>query len=311
MKKGVLESANKKKLNKNLKLQMQLWLLLLPGLILTIMFHYIPLYGVTIAFKDVHIGQSLWEGTWVGFKHFERLFSSELFGIILKNTVIVTFVNNFLLWPLPIIFALLVHNSTSNKIRKFSQTTTYLPHLISTVVIINIIGLFVNGETGLINIIREQMGMESIQFLGEEQYFRPIYWISEIWQTLGANAVIYIAALSSVDPQLEEAAMIDGASKLKRMWYIDLPAIKTTIVVMLIMNMGKMLSLGYEKILLMQNDLNLGVSEVLGTYVYKTGLLGGQYSFAAAVNLFQNAIGLVLVIITNRIAKKVADASLY
>lgn len=296
---------------KNLKLQLQLFAFLLPGLLVILIFHYIPMYGVTIAFKDVHIGQSLWDGAWVGLKHFERLFKSELFTIILKNTILVTFVNNFLLWPLPILFALLVHNTTSNKIRKFSQTTTYLPHLISTVVVVNIISLFVNGETGLLNIVRQQFGMESIQFLGEEQYFRPIYWISEVWQTLGANAVIYIAALSSVDTQLEEAAMMDGASKIQRMWHIDIPTIKPTIVVMLIMNMGKMLTLGYEKILLMQNDLNLGVSEILGTYIYKTGLVGGQYSFAAAANLFQNLIGLILVIVTNRIAKKVSDISLY
>ncbi len=300
-----------KKKRKNLKLQLQLFAMLLPGLLLLLIFHYIPMYGVTIAFKDVHIGQSFWEGTWVGLKHFRRLFNSELFGMILKNTVIITFVNNFLLWPLPIIFALLVHNSTSNKIRKFGQTTTYLPHLISMVVIVNIINLFVNGESGLINILLTKIGMERIQFMGEEQYFRPIYWISEIWQTLGSNAVIYIAALSSVDTQLEEAAMIDGASKIQRMWHIDLPAIKPTVVVMLIMNMGKMLSLGYEKILLMQNDLNLGVSEILGTYIYKTGLAGGQYSFATAANLFQNIIGLILIIATNRIAKKVSDISLY
>ena len=300
-----------KKPKKNLKLQMQLYALLLPGLILVLLFHYVPMYGISIAFKDVHIGQSMWEGTFVGLKHFQRLFNSELFGTIIKNTVIITFVNNFLLWPLPIIFALLVHNSTSNKIRKFSQTSTYLPHLISMVVVINIINLFVNGETGLINIVLNQFGMDRVQFLGEQKYFRVIYWISEIWQTLGANAVIYIAALSSVDVQLEEAAMMDGASKLQRMWHIDLPAIRPTVVVMLIMNMGKMLTLGYEKILLMQNDLNLDVSEILGTYIYKTGLAGGQYSFAAAVNLFQNLIGLALVLLTNYIAKKTADISLY
>ncbi len=178
-----------KKPKKNLKLQMQLYALLLPGLILVLLFHYVPMYGISIAFKDVHIGQSMWEGTFVGLKHFQRLFNSELFGTIIKNTVIITFVNNFLLWPLPIIFALLVHNSTSNKIRKFSQTSTYLPHLISMVVVINIINLFVNGETGLINIVLNQFGMDRVQFLGEQKYFRVIYWISEIWQTLGANAV--------------------------------------------------------------------------------------------------------------------------
>lgn len=300
-----------KKLNKNLKLQLQLFALLIPGFLITFIFHYIPMYGITIAFKDVNIGQSIWDGMWVGFKHFERLFNSEIFGIIFKNTLVVTLITNFVLWPLPILFALLVHNCASKVVRKFSQTASYLPYLISMVVVVNIINLFCNGETGLINILRQQFGLENISFLGSEEYFLPIYFISEIWQTMGASAVIYIAALSSVDTQLIEAAMIDGASKVKRIWYIDIPTIMPTIIVLLIMNMGKMLSIGYEKFLLMQNDLNLGVSEVLSTYIYKTGLLGGQYSFSAAVNLFQNVIGIILVIVTNQIAKKATDTSLF
>ena len=291
--------------------QWQLYLLLLPGLLTIIIFHYIPMYGVTIAFKDVHIGQSIWEGTWVGLKHFRRLFTSDLFSTIFKNTIVITFIQNFILWPLPIIFALMVHNCTVKPIRKFGQTATYLPYLVSTVVVVSLISLFCNGETGLINIIRKQLGLESIQLLGTEKYFLPIYFISDQWQNLGSSAVIYIAALSAVDEELIEAATMDGASKLKRIWHIDLPTIRPTIIVLLIMNLGKMLNLGYEKILLMQNDLNLGVSEVIGTYVYKTGLLGGQYSFSTAVNLFNNVIGIILVIITNRIAKKMADISLY
>ena len=311
MKQTDVVGTKPKKHNKNLKMQLQLWALMLPGLLIVLIFKYIPMYGITIAFKDVNIGQSLWDGAWVGLKHFERLFNSELFGTIFKNTIVVTFITNFVLWPLPIIFALLVHNSKSKIARKFSQTATYLPNLISMVVIVNIINLFCNGETGLLNIIRQQFGLDNISFLGSEEYFLPIYFISEIWATLGANAVIYIAALSSVDTQLIEAAMIDGASKVKRMWHIDIPAIMPTVVVLLIMNMGKMLNVGYEKFLLMQNDLNLGVSEVLSTYIYKTGLLGGQYSFSAAVNLFQNVIGIILVIVANRIAKKTADISLF
>ncbi len=300
-----------KGLSKNAKLQLQLLAMLLPAFLIILIFNYIPMYGITIAFKDVNIGQSLWGGTWVGLKHFRRLFNSAMFGTIMRNTIVVTLITHFVLWPLPIILAILIHNSNSKRIRKFSQTATYMPHLLSMVVIVSVINLFCNGESGLLNIIRQQMGLENINFLGKEEYFLPIYFISEVWATIGSSAVIYIAALSNVDSQLIEAAMIDGASKIKRIWYIDLPTIMPTVIVLLIMNMGSMLKVGYEKFILLQNDLNMGVSEVLSTYIYKTGLIGGQYSFSAAVNLFQNAIGLVLVLVANKIAKKAADISLF
>lgn len=301
----------RKKISRNAKMQMQLWTFLLPGFLLIFIFSYIPMYGITIAFKDVNIGQSIFEGTWVGFKHFERLFASPMFGTVLKNTLVVNFFTHFVLWPLPIILALLVHNSTSKVIRKFSQTATYLPHLISMVVIVNIINLFCGGEIGLINVVRDMMGLEKVSFLGKAEYFLPIYLISDVWATLGSSAVIYIAALTSVDTQLIEAATIDGASKIKRIWYIDIPTIMPTIVIMLIMNMGNMLKVGYEKFLLLQNDLNLEVAEVLSSYVYKTGLVGGQYSFSTAVHLFQNVIGIILMIVANQIAKKATDSALF
>ena len=289
----------------------QLYVLLLPGLICLVIFHFIPMYGLTIAFKDLRIGDALWEGRWVGLKHFERLFNSSLFTTILKNTLVITFIQNFLLWPLPIIFALLVHNCSVKGIRKFSQTATYLPHLVSMVVVVSIINLFTNQETGLLNILREKFGLEAIYFQGDPKYFLQSYFISGIWSSMGSEAVIYIAALSAVDPDLIEAATIDGASKIKRIWHIDIPTIIPTIVILLILSMGKMLTLGYEKVLLMQNDLNLGVSEIIGTYVYKSGLQGQQYSFSAAVSLFNNVVGLILVIISNRIAKKVTDTGLF
>ena len=289
----------------------QLYTMLLPALICLIVFHYIPMYGTTIAFKDIRIGQSFWEGTWVGLKHFKRLFSSELFGTIFKNTLVITFIQNFLLWPLPIIFALIVHNCKYKHLRKTVQTVSYLPHLMSIVVVVSIINLFCSLETGLINVILGNLGVDAIYFMGDSKWFLPMYFVSDVWMNLGANAVIYIAALSAVDPQLIEAARIDGASKLKRIWHIDLPTILPTIILLLIMNMGKVLSLGYERILLMQNDLNLGVSEIVGTYVYKIGLQGSQYSFSTAVSLFNNIVGLLLVIISNRIAKKVANISLF
>lgn len=301
----------KKSVFKRLCSQWQLYLMMAPAMLAMIIFHYIPMYGVTIAFKEVNPGQTFFEGAWVGFDNFKRLFNSDLFTIVFRNTLVISLVEHFLLWPLPIIFALLVHNARSNKIRKASQTLSYLPHLLSTVVVVSIIDLMCNHETGIINIILEKFGGEGVFFMGDPNWFRPIYFISGIWTGLGSSAVVYIAALSSVDPQLIEAATIDGANKLQRMWHIDLTTIRPTIIILLIMNMGKLLSVGYEKVLLMQNDLNLPVSEIVGSYVYKTGILGADYGFSTAVSFFNNIIGLILVIVTNAIAKKFSDVSLF
>lgn len=309
--KTIENGIKKKSVFRRILSQWQLYALLAPAMIAMLVFHYIPMYGVTIAFKEVGIGESILGGRWVGFEHFKRLFSSDLFGLIFKNTVVISFVSHFILWPLPIIYALLVHNSTSNKIRKFSQTATYLPHLLSVVVVVTIIELFCNRETGLINIVLERMGYDTIFFQGDAKWFYPMYFISNIWTGLGSGAVIYIAALSAVDVQLIEAATIDGATKLQRMWYIDIPTIAPTMIMLLIMDMGKILSVGYEKVLLMQNDLNLSVTEIIGTYVYKTGLLGADYSFSTAVSLFNNIIGLALVLVANKLAKKFTDTSLF
>ena len=301
----------KKKSKKGFLSQWQLWVMLLPGLICLIVFHYIPMYGVTIAFKDLHIGDSLFGGQWVGFKHFIRLFDSDIFPTILKNTLSITMIKNFLLWPIPIIFALIVHNCRNNAVRKTTQTLSYIPYLMSMVVVVSLLELLCNRETGIINVLLQKLGMDSVYFFGENKYFLPMYLISDVWQTMGSSAVIYIAALSAVDPQLVEAAKIDGATKLQRIWYIDLPTIRPTIVILLIMNMGKILSIGYEKVLLMQNDLNLEASEIIGTYVYKSGLVGMQYSFSAAVSLFNNVVGLILLIVANQLAKKATDSALF
>jgi putative aldouronate transport system permease protein len=305
------EKRMKKKSKKGFLSQWQLWVMLLPGLICLIVFHYIPMYGVTIAFKDLHIGDSLFGGQWVGFKHFIRLFDSDIFPTILKNTLSITMIKNFLLWPIPIIFALIVHNCRNNAVRKTTQTLSYIPYLMSMVVVVSLLELLCNRETGIINVLLQKLGMDSVYFFGENKYFLPMYLISDVWQTMGSSAVIYIAALSAVDPQLVEAAKIDGATKLQRIWYIDLPTIRPTIVILLIMNMGKILSIGYEKVLLMQNDLNLEASEIIGTYVYKSGLVSMQYSFSAAVSLFNNVVGLILLIVANQLAKKATDSALF
>lgn len=292
--------------------QLYLLMLMLPAVIVIFIFNYIPMYGIVMAFKDVRVGQSMFEGVWVGLKHFQRLFNSPMFWNIIKNTLRITLVQNIVLLPLPIIFALMIHNTTSGKIRKFSQTVSYLPHMISMVVIVYIVDVFCNLETGLINnVLVNVFNKDAINILGDSEYYYPVYYISHIWATLGSSAVIYIAALAGVDEQLVEAAMIDGASKLQRMWHIDLPSIKPTIVILLVMNVGNALKVGYEKTLLLQNDLNLEVSETIATYVYKTGLVSAQYSFSSAVNLFQNLVGLLLVLLCNYFAKKFSEASLF
>ena len=280
----------KKTLWKRILTQWRLYVMMAPAMLALIVFHYIPMYGVVIAFKEVNPGQTFLQGRWVGLENFERLFNSDLFGMIFGNTLRISLVEHFLLWPLPIVFALLVHNATNARLRKFTQTTSYLPHLLSMVVVISIIDLLCNRESGMINIILEKMGRDSVFFMGETKFFDWIYHISGIWKGLGSSAVIYIAALSAVDPQLLEAAKVDGANKLQRMWHIDLPTILPTVVIMLIMNMGQLLNVGYEKVLLMQNNLNLSVSEIVGTYVYKTGILGADYGFSTAVSLFNNVV---------------------
>lgn len=291
--------------------QWQLYVLLLPSLLLLILFHYVPMYGITIAFKDLGIGESLFGGTWVGFKHFERLFRSPNFPVILGNTLKITLTELVLTTPLPIIFALMIHNSSSKHIRKISQTFSYMPHLLATVVVVTIIELFCSPEVGLINIILEKFGMASVDILGSEEAFLPMYIISNAWQGLGSSAVVYIAALSAVDQEQIEAATIDGANKLQRMWHVDIPTIMPTFIMLTIMKFGRVLNVAYEKVLLLQNDLNIGVSEIISTYVYKQGLVSAQYSYSAAVSLFNNLVGLILVITVNKIAKKAADMSLF
>lgn len=302
----------KRKPRTRLKEQLQLYAMMLPAILIVLTFCYIPMYGITIAFKEVRVGQGLLDGAWIGFKNFERFFNSPMFLKIIGNTFRITLVKNFLLMPLPIIFALMVHNSNSKRIRKISQTISYLPHLISMVVIIYIINLFCDEQSGLINyFLVNVLGRDSISIMENPDYYYPIYYLSDIWATLGSSAVIYIAALAGVDEQLIEAAVVDGASKIQRIWHIELPAIRSTIVILLVMNMGNILKVGYEKSYLLQNDLNLEVSETIATYVYKTGLVSAQYGFSAAVNLFQNLVGLIMVILCNNIAKKLSDTSLF
>ena len=289
----------------------EFYLLMLPGVIITIIFSYMPMYGILMAFQDVKVGQSVSEATWVGWSNFERLFKMRMFRIALENTLTLNIVSLLFSIPMPIILALFLHNSPFHRLKRVTQTASYLPYLVSTVVVVSIINLFCNGENGLINIIISKLGYKKISFFGEPRWVLPLYVISGIWQTNGYNAVIYLAALSTVDSELIEAAMIDGANKRQRMWYIDLQTIKPTIITLMILRVGQLMAMGIDKILLLQTPLNIEASETIVTYVYKTGVVGQQIGFSTAVGLFNNVTNLVLLLLMNFLSRKIAKTSLF
>lgn len=288
-----------------------LYCFLIPAIIIVFMFHYLPLFGLQIAFRDYTPIGGFMGSKWVGMKHFIRFFNSPKFWPVILNTFKTSVSTLLFTFPLPIVFAVFLNQLRNLKYKKFVQTVTYMPYFISTVVLIGMINIFLSPSNGLINGIIRAFGGEPIAFLNNPKSFLPIYITSAIWQTTGWSAIIYLAALSSVPPELHEAAIMDGASKMKRILNIDIPYIMPTIVIQLILLVGNVMNVGFEKIFLMQNPLNLEVSEVISTYVYKMGILNYQYSFSTAVNLFNSVINLILLLSVNKICKKVADTSLF
>lgn len=261
------------------------------------------MYGVQIAFKNFIATKGIWGSDWVGFKHFERFFNSYYFERVIKNTLIIN-VYQLALFPISIIVALSLNELKTGRFKKVAQTITYAPHFISTVVFVGMIIAFLNPLTGVVNLFIQWLGFEPINFMASEGWFKTIYVFSGEWQNLGWGAIIYLAALAGIDPQLHEAAQVDGASRLKRIWHINLPGILPTIIILLILNMGNFMSIGFEKVLLMQNDLNLTSSEVIQTYVYKSGIQNAQYSYSTAIGLFNSLINFIILIVFNRLARK-------
>ena len=296
---------------KRIKKDWELYLFMLPALIMVFIFAYLPMYGVLMAFQDVKIGVPMWQNKWVAFKHFIRFFNSAWFGTTLKNTLTISIISNAVCWPIPLILALLIYNSTKPKLAKLTQNFSYLPHLLSTVLVISILRLFCAGDSGLINILLSKIGWSRINFFGDPSWVYPMYIITDIWASFGYGAIIYLGALTAVDKALLEAAEIDGAGKIKRIWHIQLPAILPTVVTMLVLKMGQLFAMGTDKMLLIQTDANLKNSEVIATYVYKAGLGSFQYGFSTAVGLFQNVVNLVLVLSVNFISKKLTDVSIF
>lgn len=288
----------------------QVYLLMLPAFVITLVFKYFPLYGIQLAFKSMKLGQTISAARWVGWSNFERFFNTGAFARTMINTLSIS-VATILTFPLPLILALLLHNCVNKPIKKIAQTVTYIPNLVSVTVAMSIVMLFCNGSTGFINIMLKKMGFESISFMGEDKFVLPLYVISEIWSKTGYNSVIYLAALSSVSTELIDASMIDGCSKLKRIWYIDIPAIMPTIVTLLIMNMGTFFAASTEKMLLLQTDLNIAASETIGTYTYKLGFVNRQYGYSSAVDLFTNVVNFTMLVLSNFIARRVSNSSLF
>ncbi|GAK42965.1 ABC transporter permease subunit [Paenibacillus urinalis] len=311
-----MQASERKKWNQRSSLRSwtrnwELYLLFLPVLAYFIIFHYIPMYGVQIAFKDFIANKGIMGSPWVGFEHFERFFDSFYFWRIIKNTLGIGIYELVVGFPIPIILALMIHELRTGKFRKFVQTVTYMPHFLSTIVMVGMIMMFLSPASGLINVVITLFGGEPISFMTEPGWFKSIYVWSGVWQTMGWSSIIYIAALAGIDPQLHEAARVDGASRLRRIWHINLPGIAPTIIVLLILNMGSILGVGFEKVFLMQNDLNMESSDVISTNVYRSGILGAQYSFSAAVGLFNSVVNFIMLLTVNRIARKVSSSSLW
>ncbi|NLN03714.1 MAG: sugar ABC transporter permease [Clostridiaceae bacterium] len=295
----------------NMKKNYDLYLLSLPMFIYIVVFHYGPMYGVQIAFKVFIPVKGINGSPWVGFEHFIRFFKSYHFWTLLKNTLGISIYSLAVGFPCPIILALMLNEVRHKYFKKTIQMVTYAPHFISVVVLVGIMTTFLSPNTGVINQFIKKLGMEPIAFLEKPEWFKTLYVLSGVWQRVGWNSIIYMAALSSIDVQLHEAAIVDGSNKLQRIYYIDIPGIIPTAVILLILNMGNIMSVGFEKVFLMQNPLNLRASEVISTYVYKVGLMGGEFSFSAAVGLFNTVVNFALLIIVNRIAGRVGDARLW
>ncbi|TBL70794.1 sugar ABC transporter permease [Paenibacillus thalictri] len=269
------------------------------------------MYGVQIAFKDFLATKGVWGSPWVGFKHFERFFEGYYFGRLVVNTFLISVYYLLVSFPLAIALALMMNELRSAAFKKTVQTVTYAPHFISTVVLVGMLAIFLAPKSGLINQAAVALGGTAVDYLGEPSWFKTLYVLSGVWQNTGWNSIIFIAALAGVDPQQHESAMLDGASKWQRIWHINIPGILPTIIIVFILECGRIMAVGFEKVFLMQNDLNINASDVISTYVYRSGILGAQYSFSSAVGLFNSAINLILLLTVNRLSRKLTNTGLW
>lgn len=299
-----------KSLAKQMMKHWEFYLLLLPGIILTIIFKYVPIYGVQIAFRDYNAVEGFFGSPWVGLKWFERFFNSYNSVRMIRNTVLLSLYSILWTFPIPIILSLLINQVKSKKFQRVTQTIIYAPHFISIMILCGMLRIFLSPYGGLINVIAQAFGAkEAVNFIDSASAFRTIYIASSIWQDAGWGTIIYLATLSSVDASLHEAARVDGASTWQRILHIDVPELIPVIVIQLIMQFGNLMNVGFEKAYLLQTSLNKDTSEIIATYVYEQGMLKAMYSFSTAVGLFNTAVNIVLLVVVNRICKKLSNVS--
>lgn len=296
---------------RSLRRHWQLYLIMLPALLYFLIFRYIPMVNAVIAFKNYNVVAGIWGSPWAGFKHFELFFNNPVFWNLLSNTLGMSFYALVVSFPIPILLAIGLNEVRNGFFKRSVQMITYAPYFISTVVLVSMIMLLLSPRLGVINLGLQAVGLPAINFLGRPDLFSSIYVWSGVWQSSGYAAIVYLAALSGVDLQLYEAAKVDGASRIQKILNIDLPGIMPVAVILLILSVGSLLAIGFEKVYLLQNPLNLSSSEIIATYVYKIGLLNANFSFATAVGLFNSVVNMVLLVLVNAYVKRVSEMSLW
>jgi len=300
------------RLRKDMLRDKYLYLFLLPGLTYFLLFKYAPLYGELIAFKNFRVMDGIWGSEWVGFKHFNRLWHDKDFWMILRNTLLLNLYNIVFVFPAPIVLAILLNEVRTNWFKRILQNALYLPHFISWVVLGGILISILSPSTGIINIILAKVfHIDPVYFMASKFWWPIVFTVSSIWQTAGWGTILYLAAMGNIDPQLYEAAKIDGASKLRLIMHVTIPGIRGTIAILLILQMGKVMDVGFEQVFNLQNSAVFSVADVISTYVYRVGLLSAQYSYATAVGLFQGIIGLILVLLVNKIIKSMGEGGMW
>ena len=300
------QNVRKKTLAQRMKPYAALYLMLLPGLALILIFCYGPMYGLQIAFKDYNIGLGIWNSPWVGLEHFQKFLSTDAAIRALTNTIIISALKLVFSFPMPILLAVVLNEIGNQTFKRVAQTISYLPHFISWIIVASLLNNLLSPSTGVINAFIQQLGGDPIYFLADKNWFRPILVISNIWKEIGWSSVVYLAALSGIDPSLYEAAIVDGATRVQRITRITLPSIMPIAVTMLILSMGSIMSAGFDQVFNLYSPQVYDVGDILDTYVYRRGLVDMSYSFSTTVGLFKSVVGLILVVAVNVIAKRLS-----
>lgn len=295
----------------HIKKNAALYIMLIPGLLSLVLFKYVPMYGILMSFQNFRIRDGIFGSEWVGFEHFINFFRDPFCGRLIANTFILGILTILFTFPAPIILALMFNEIKHERFKRITQTISYMPYFISMVVVIGLLKEFTSVDGGIINSLVQIFGLEPINFFAQPEWFRPMFIFTGIWTGVGYGSIVYLAAISGINPELYESAVIEGATRLKQIWYITLPSITPTIMVMFIFAVGGILGTDYQKVLLMQSPLTYETSDIMSTYIYRLGIEGGSYSYTSAINLFSSAISLIFILGTNWLSRKLTDSSLY